>query len=1001
MTPEHLSELQNILAFLRENDFKQSEASLIAEVQGLMEAAERERDRATRRDEGNNDDAADDPSEGAEARPSSPPRALARFGSSIEQTFAAMGDDPDALERDATGDDDDDDDGSSVDTFATPAVDFASRVAPSVDDAHDSDPDDGDISAAAFAHARDDPPPRAISLAAAIDALALEDDDDEHDHHAVDSDANSVADSASDADAGDVSFAAEVPAITPAPARPHPPSAYSSCVGAMDPDAHRALANEWQTRPLEEYDDDEDPGYARELVPPEDQLDFARREVDEWRDGEAVWDVPLPTATIKSETETETETDANADADADADANWNATSPGADFDAETDPLGADGDASRSGPVAVAPPKTEAPPDFFSRAMQSDLTVRIPVEGETGGETRGVESGVSNDAGEGFAFDKSPSNVGSATPASETSAPALGWGGSEFGGSSHAASPLPGATGDATPRSPGREEPADLDSAADALRAWAATERRDERESPGESIALARGNRVGQDESHDESQVEDEDVEDERREYRGDVGAGPEATEGEAEETRRKNRRSSESPTISSPRSPGASSRIDVFSGYTVSAYSSASPSAVDRSTDSVGATEREDATEDEAQAEDAARARAGAGAGAEPSLVGAAGYESFTLRVIHRARRTGFEEHKDFPARIGSIVAGRYEIVDHLGSAAFSKAVQARDLQTGMSVCLKIVKNSKDFFDQSLDEVKLLKLVNERDPGDAKGILRLYDYFYHAEHLFIVTELLRANLYEFQKFNVESGDETYFTLPAIKSVARQVLTSLAFMHSLDLIHCDLKPENILVKSYSKCEVKVIDLGSSCYVTDHLSSYVQSRSYRAPEVILGAPYDAKVDVWSLGCILAELHTGEVLFHNDSLASLLARCAGVLGPFDPELLRRGKHARDFFTKSGRVYERDEDAGTIRVLRPKRTSLAARLGLAGEGGEGGDGRSNPAADDGAGFVDFLLALLRPNPSERLTAEEALAHPWLASEDRRATRGGDAKERALASQL
>ena len=138
-------------------------------------------------------------------------------------------------------------------------------------------------------------------------------------------------------------------------------------------------------------------------------------------------------------------------------------------------------------------------------------------------------------------------------------------------------------------------------------------------------------------------------------------------------------------------------------------------------------------------------------------------------------------------------------------------------------MCLKIVKNSKDFFDQSLDEVKLLKLVNERDPGDAKGILRLYDYFYHAEHLFIVTELLRANLYEFQKFNVESGDETYFTLPAIKSVARQVLTSLAFMHSLDLIHCDLKPENILVKSYSKCEVKVIDLGSSCYVTDHLSS----------------------------------------------------------------------------------------------------------------------------------------------------------------------------------
>jgi serine/threonine protein kinase len=62
----------------------------------------------------------------------------------------------------------------------------------------------------------------------------------------------------------------------------------------------------------------------------------------------------------------------------------------------------------------------------------------------------------------------------------------------------------------------------------------------------------------------------------------------------------------------------------------------------------------------------------------------------------------------------------------------------------------------------------------------------------------------------------------------------------------------------------RCEVKVIDLGSSCYCTDHLSSYVQSRSYRAPEVILGLPYDQKIDVWSLGCILAELFSGMVLF-----------------------------------------------------------------------------------------------------------------------------------------
>lgn len=100
----------------------------------------------------------------------------------------------------------------------------------------------------------------------------------------------------------------------------------------------------------------------------------------------------------------------------------------------------------------------------------------------------------------------------------------------------------------------------------------------------------------------------------------------------------------------------------------------------------------------------------------------------------------------------------------------------------------------------------------------------------------------------------------------MQSITRQCLEALEFIHGLGLIHCDLKPENILVKSYSRCEVKVIDLGSSCFQTDHLCSYVQSRSYRAPEVILGLPYDQKIDMWSLGCILAELCSGNVSFNH---------------------------------------------------------------------------------------------------------------------------------------
>jgi serine/threonine protein kinase len=184
---------------------------------------------------------------------------------------------------------------------------------------------------------------------------------------------------------------------------------------------------------------------------------------------------------------------------------------------------------------------------------------------------------------------------------------------------------------------------------------------------------------------------------------------------------------------------------------------------------------------------------------------------------------------------------------------------------------------------------------------------RRYDYFYFKEHLFIVTELLRDNLYEFSKFNRESGTESYFTMARLQKITKECLVGLKFVHGLGLIHCDLKPENILIRSYSRCEIKVIDFGSSCFVTDHLTSYVQSRSYRAPEVILGLPYDQQIDLWSLGCILAELWTGRVLFQNDSLATLLARVVGILGPIEEPLLLQGRYTHRFFTKHKILYDR----------------------------------------------------------------------------------------------
>jgi len=245
---------------------------------------------------------------------------------------------------------------------------------------------------------------------------------------------------------------------------------------------------------------------------------------------------------------------------------------------------------------------------------------------------------------------------------------------------------------------------------------------------------------------------------------------------------------------------------------------------------------------------------------------------------------------------------------------------------------------------------------------DTNNVVQIFDYFYHKEHLFIVCELLRDNLYEFGKYSREFCNEIYFTIPRLQRITLQCLQAIQYIHSLNLIHCDLKPENILIKSYSRCLVKVIDFGSSCFVTDHLSSYVQSRTYRAPEVILGMRYTQKIDIWSLGCILAELFTGKVLLWNDSVTTLLARLIAIMGPLPAHMLEEGRYTNKYFTPNRVLYETNRRTNEMEYLYPKRTTLRHRL------------QCNDAL-----FVDFVSLLCTVDPNERPTATEALEHPWL----------------------
>jgi hypothetical protein len=175
--------------------------------------------------------------------------------------------------------------------------------------------------------------------------------------------------------------------------------------------------------------------------------------------------------------------------------------------------------------------------------------------------------------------------------------------------------------------------------------------------------------------------------------------------------------------------------------------------------------------------------------------------ECFYLPIITKSEKTGFEPTKDLVLKPGSVFANNYLVQSELGSAAFSTAYRCIDLSSERDdegyqdeVCLKVIKNTKDYFDQSLDEIKILQLLKNTGRVKENNIVEMKSFFYHREHLVIVTELLRQNLYEFGKSIRESRGPIYFTRQRLSHIARQCLIALKFVHELGLMHCDIKPE---------------------------------------------------------------------------------------------------------------------------------------------------------------------------------------------------------------
>ncbi|CAL8259237.1 unnamed protein product [Gadus morhua 'NCC'] len=290
-------------------------------------------------------------------------------------------------------------------------------------------------------------------------------------------------------------------------------------------------------------------------------------------------------------------------------------------------------------------------------------------------------------------------------------------------------------------------------------------------------------------------------------------------------------------------------------------------------------------------------------------------------------------------------VPERYKSLLPVGSGAYGSVCSSFDEKTCRKIAVK--KLSRPFQSiihakRTYRELRLLKHMNH------ENVICLLDVFTPATSLkefnevYFVTHLMGADLNNIVKCQKLTDDHVQFLI-------YQILRGLKYIHSADIIHRDLKPSNLAVNE--DCELKILDFGLARHTDDEMTGYVATRWYRAPEIMLNwMHYNMTVDIWSVGCIMAELLTGRTLFPGTDHIDQLKLIMLLVGTPGPELLMKisSESARNYINSLPQM--------------AKRNFADVFIG------------ANPQA------VDLLEKMLVLDTDKRLTAAEALVHPYFA---------------------
>jgi len=294
-------------------------------------------------------------------------------------------------------------------------------------------------------------------------------------------------------------------------------------------------------------------------------------------------------------------------------------------------------------------------------------------------------------------------------------------------------------------------------------------------------------------------------------------------------------------------------------------------------------------------------------------------------------------------------VEDRWKLVREMGCGAYGFVISAADEISGETVAIKMVTRAFERVQLAKRALREITLLRHFSHENITGLIDV-DCSPNLDEIYIFMEPMEADLHQI----IKSGQK--LTNEHVQYFVYQILRGLKYVHSASVVHRDLKPGNLLVNA--DCELKICDFGlsrgfsSSAEAPTIMTEYVATRWYRAPEIMLAfRGYNTAIDVWSVGCIIAELLLGKPLFKGKDYVDQLNKILDVLGTPEEDVIHK------VGSEKAQAY--------LRSLPNRRTVPFQKL--------------LPSADPQA--LDLLKQLVTFDPAERLTAPQALAHPWLSS--------------------